>query len=319
MSYASQTREELARLPLGEPCCAAAEVAGMIAAGGVLSLSGGGGRSLSLDSEQAAVTRRVFSLLRRAWDMNGELQSYHRDVQGARDGYRLVLRDADATLAMERAGLGALALDAAPPEALLGKLCCRRAYLRGAFLMSGTLGAPDKGYHMEWRLSRPACAQGLNALLAGEDIVAGISQRRDRYVLYLKDAERISDALAVMGAVEALLRLENVRVVKDIRNRVNRRSNCDNANIDKAMDAARRQIEAIRYLEEKGILPRLSQALRITAELRVEYDMATIEELGGYFVPPVGKSAVNHRLRRLQAIAREHRENDEEGMQEKSE
>lgn len=308
MSFASDVREELARLDPPDDPCALAEFSGMIAAGGVLSLSGGGGRTLALESERESVAARIAALAARVSGAQAELRALRREVPVAQTVYQALLRDGDADAALRITGVSPLSPEDSPPAGILERARCRRAYLRGAFLVSGTLGAPEKGYHLEWRLARLSCAEALRGILARDGIHAGIARRRDRCVLYLKDADRIADALAAMGAVSAVLALQNVRVVKSLRNSTNRRANCDNANIVKTMEASARQAEAIEYLEARGVLPTLREPLRRTAELRLEHREASLEELGEMFIPPVGKSAVNHRLRRLQAIADTHRE-----------
>ncbi len=312
MSYASRARAEIARLPYGDACCALAEAAGMLNAGGVLSLAGGGRQSVHIESDQAPIAHRALSLFRRAFCAQSEL-SAHRSAALGGETFRVTLKGKDAADALNASGLNALGIEADLPPGLAAKSCCRRAFARGAFLLSGTLGAPEKGYHLEWSFARASCAKQLRAMLTREGIESGVATRKERSIVYLKDAERISDALAMMGAVEALLELENVRVVKELRNKVNRQVNCESANVDKATAAAYRQIAAIEELERRDAFKRLSPALKEAAELRLAHPEATLEELGALFMTPLGKSGVNHRLRRLQTMAAEYRQGEQEG------
>lgn len=186
---------------------------------------------------------------------------------------------------------------------LLQKSCCRRAFLRGAFLAAGSMSNPKKSYHFEIVCSERAKAEQLQELFFSFDLEAKIVSRKNHEIVYLKEGAQIVDALNVMGAHTSLMDLENVRIMKEMRNDINRRVNCETANIHKTVNAAYRQQEAIRYLEKKGIWKELPRQLQEMAELRMEYPEATIQELGTLCSPPVGKSGVNHRLRKLESIA----------------
>ncbi len=315
MSYASDAREELAGLPLGSRCCVRSEMAGMLNAGGIISLSGGIA-SVYIQSETASIAGRAFSLRRRATGARAARSAHRRGAEEGGETYRVRLDGEEAARVLSESGLDGLGFSEGTLEGIVGKSCCRRAFLRGAFLVCGTLGAPEKGYHLEWRLAREHLARALGGMLEEEGVRAKTAFRRERYVLYVKEADAIRDALGLMGAVTALLELENVRVVKELRNRVNRQVNCENANVDKSTDAAYRQIEAIRHLERRGILKKLPSSLREAAEIRLEHPESTLEEMTWYFVKPVGKSGVNHRLRRLLAIANEDRVREKSAKEE---
>lgn len=188
---------------------------------------------------------------------------------------------------------------------------CNRAWLRGAFLTAGSMSDPEKSYHLEWILRTGEDANGLVQLAKIFDIEARITERKGRFVVYLKDSTDIVDMLNVLGAHKALMEMENVRILKEMRNSVNRQFNCDTANIKKIVRAAGKQVEDIRYIAGQMGLEKLPPALRQMAEVRLEYPDVSLQELGEYLDPPVGKSGVNHRLRKLSTIA----ENLREGKQ----
>lgn len=176
--------------------------------------------------------------------------------------------------------------------------------LREAFFKGGTMSDPAKGYHLEFVCADDADAKEILAAAAAHDVVMRETTRAGRKVVYVKDGEDIVTLLAAMGASKSLMEFENERIVKEMRGSINRRVNCETANIEKTVTAAHRQLEDIRYLERTGALDRLEQTLKDVAEVRLAYPDATLAELGKRLTPPLGKSGVNHRLRRLSEIAR---------------
>ena len=175
--------------------------------------------------------------------------------------------------------------------------------MRGAFLGAGSISDPQKGYHMEFVCQDEAKALQLQQVIQGFAVDAKIVIRKKYYVVYLKEGTAIVDLLNIMGAHVSLMNLENLRIVKEMRNSINRRVNCETANISKTVNAATRQIEDIEYLRDHYGLHKLPAALRQMAEVRLEYPDAPLKELGEYLDPPVGKSGVNHRLRKLSELA----------------
>jgi DNA-binding protein WhiA len=194
-------------------------------------------------------------------------------------------------------------LPAPPEEKLYEKNCCKRAFLRGIFLRNGTMTDPEEIYNLEMVFRHPWLANEVMRLLVQFEIPGKMTERKGRYVVYLRDGDDISDFLRVLGANRSLLHMEDIRVVKDVRNRVNRRVNCETANIHKTAASSVRQIEDIRTIEERDGLESLPDPLKEIALVRLEYPEATLSELGDLLNPPVGKSGVNHRLRRLHEIA----------------
>lgn len=191
---------------------------------------------------------------------------------------------------------------------LLQKRCCKRAFLRGFFLTAGSISDPRKSYHFEIVCTDVQKAKQVQSQLQSFSLEAKTVSRKNHEIVYLKEGAQIVDALNIMGAHTALMDLENVRILKEMRNDINRRVNCETANINKTVNAAYRQQEAIRLLQQQGILQGLPHQLQEIAGLRMEHPEATIQELGTMCSPPVGKSGVNHRLRKLEELAGEMQE-----------
>ena len=194
---------------------------------------------------------------------------------------------------------------------LLKNSCCRRAFLRGAFLCVGSMSNPSKSYHLEFVCEHEAWALQIQQEIASFQIEAKIIKRKKYYVVYLKEGTSIVDLLNVMGAHRALMQMENLRVEKEVRNSVNRQVNCEAANITKTVNAANKQIEDIEYLKKHYGLLNLPEGLRQMAEVRLEHPDSSLLELGEYLNPPVGKSGVNHRLRKLGELAERLRHKEE--------
>ena len=186
---------------------------------------------------------------------------------------------------------------------LVQNVCCKRAFIRGAFLASGSMSDPNKSYHFEIVCRTKAQARQLQQLMNGFETEAKIVERKGHFVVYLKEGSQIVDMLNVMEAYVSLMNLENVRILKEMRNSVNRKVNCETANISKTVNAAVKQLEDIELIRSKLGLDQLPQNLREMALIRLEYPEAALKELGNYLTPPVGKSGVNHRLRKLAEIA----------------
>lgn len=190
-------------------------------------------------------------------------------------------------------------------RAVLSNNCCKKAFLRGVFLWAGSVSDPEKVYHLEMKFETEALADEVVKIMQGFGVKAKKSIRKDRFVVYLKEGDEIADFLVLLGAQQALLELENVRVVKEVRNSVNRRVNCETANLQKTVESGMSQLKDIEWIAEHIGFERLPGNLREIAEARLNHPDASLTELGSYLDPPVGKSGVNHRLRRLKKIAEE--------------
>lgn len=188
---------------------------------------------------------------------------------------------------------------------LVERGCCKQAFLRGAFLASGSVTNPERGYHLEIVCDAKQQSDVLINIIKSFDVTPKIVVRKKYYVVYIKDGSEIVDLLNIMGAHTSLMNMENVRILKDVRNRYNRQVNCEVANLNKTVSAAVKQIDDIEYINATKGLKFLPENLRRLAELRIEYDQASLKELGDMMNPPLGKSGVNHRLRKISEIANE--------------
>jgi hypothetical protein len=197
------------------------------------------------------------------------------------------------------------------PEEILSRDCCRKSFLRGAFLASGSVTDPDKGYHLEITARTKEEAHGIITVMASFLCDGKMVLRQERPVVYLKESGKIADILTAMGASAAMLDLENTKVRKEMNNTINRKVNCETANIGKMVDAAIRELNDIKLIEEKIGLDNISPRLAETARLRLSHPDLPLQKLGKMHEPPVGKSGVNHRLRRICKIASDIRDQEE--------
>ena len=298
MSFSGTVKEELAAHIDSPRHCQLAELAALLHFCG--SVREADGRPhLSLETENEAVIRKCFTLLEKTFKINKAA------VQGRG---RLLFDDSTEdkviqALHLGEKGEGTVGLQAPVNSLLIKNSCCARAFLRGAFLSVGSMSDPEKSYHLEFVCSEKEQAKQLQDIIQEFQIEARCIKRKKYDVVYLKEGTAIVDLLNVMGAHISLMNLENLRIVKEMRNSVNRRVNCETANISKTVTAASKQIEDILLIRDKYGFENLPDNLRQMAEVRLEYPDAALKELGGYLDPAVGKSGVNHRLRRLSEIA----------------
>lgn len=283
MSFSREVKEELAGLTDTAGHCRKAELAAMMSLAGQYGRDNEGLYTIGFQMENEIVLRKCFTLLEKTYNIEKNVGVTEEEMQ---------------TLYQSFGDLQGLV-----DSRLIQKSCCRRAFLRGAFLCVGSISDPEKGYHLEFVCTRETKARQLQQLIQGFGIEARIVIRKKYHVVYIKEGAGIVDLLNVMGAHMSLMNLENLRILKEMRNSINRRVNCETANITKTVNAASRQIEDILYLRDHYGLQKLPPALRRMAEVRLEYPDAPLKELGQYLEPPVGKSGVNHRLRKLSELA----------------
>lgn len=186
---------------------------------------------------------------------------------------------------------------------LVSKSCCKQAFIRGAFIARGSVTDPEKGYHFEIVCDTREMAELLIDIIGTFEVEAKLVERKKSFVVYIKDGSMIVDLLNVMGAHMSLMDMENVRILKDVRNRINRKVNCETANLNKTVNAAVKQIEDIQYIEATKGLKYLPDGLRVIAEIRLDEPELSLYDLGQKLSPPLGKSGVNHRLRKISEIA----------------
>ncbi|WP_053957689.1 DNA-binding protein WhiA [Inediibacterium massiliense] len=309
MSFSMQAKNELARIIPENRCCQIAELSALIRMSGTIQLVGFQKMNIKIVTENAAVARKIFTLLKRCFGVHTELRVRKNKLLKKNNHYMMMISsDLGANDILKEAGIlktnnDKLYIDYNVPYILIKSKCCKRAYLRGAFLGAGSVSDPEKTYHLEFVTSSEEHSQGLKDLINDFELGAKIVQRKNSYVIYLKEGDCIVDLLNIMGAHSALLNLENIRVVKQVRNNVNRIVNCETANLSKIVNASVRQIENIEYIQAHAGFKTLPEGLREIAQLRLEYKEASLKELGQMLDPPVGKSGVNHRLRKIERIA----------------
>ena len=310
MSFATDAKSEIMRAPCEQESAVRCEMNADFLLAGSISFKGAGRYLLSMSSESAAVARYCFTQVRRLSEIKPEIQTVRSSQLGDHTRYRLELSESDSALLLDKLGLldpaAFLGIRREPPT--LDGETERVAWLRGAFLATGWVAAPEKAYNVEFALSGEDHAEYTARLLNGMGIRAGVSPRKSQTVVYVKDFEGVSRLLALMGAFNAYMACENIRIVKQLHNGVNRQLNCDESNTDKTVRAAENQIRDINFLRERGILQSLPRTLQQMAEARVNNPDANLTELGELLDPPIGKSGVNNRLRRLSQLAREGRE-----------
>ncbi|ANB59030.1 hypothetical protein GFC29_2354 [Anoxybacillus sp. B7M1] len=305
MSFASETKKELTNLDVKD-CCLKAELSALLRMNGSLSFSN---RKLTIDvqTENAAIARRIYTLMKKGYTVTVELLVRKkmrlkknnvyivRIVEGARELLE-DLKILEESFSFVRV---------ISPE-LIKKKCCKRSYLRGAFLAGGSVNNPEtSSYHLEiFSLDKDHNNSLCELMNSHFGLHAKTLERKKGFITYLKEAEKISEFLNIIGAHQALLRFEDVRIVRDMRNSVNRLVNCETANLNKTIGAAIRQVENIRYIDETIGLSALPDKLREIAELRVTYQDVTLKELGEMVSGgKISKSGINHRLRKIDEIA----------------
>jgi DNA-binding protein WhiA len=319
MSFSSQVKEELSRQIHKGRHCQIAEIAAVLSFAG--KLEGAGEESvLRVYTENISLARKYFILMKQTFQVTCRIavrqniylhksRAFVISLYGA-DNIRRVLQ-AVRWRNEKNEGIRTRAL---VNGLLVQNSCCRRAFLRGAFLSAGSMSDPEKSYHFEVVCTGEEKARQLMEMMNSFGMDAKVVMRKKNHVVYLKEGAQIVDMLNIMEAHVSLLNLENVRIMKEMRNSVNRQVNCETANINKTVSAAVKQLEDINYIKNTKGLESLPENLREIALVRLEYPQAPLKELGAYLEPAVGKSGVNHRLRRLCEIAEEIRQKNCEDM-----
>ena len=312
MSFSGMVKEELSRQIGTARHCRIAELAALIGFCGRLEHFPQG-EKLKLQTENETVARKCFTLLQKTFNIEKEISVRENSHLKRVKVYVLEISDPEEIREILQATK--LIADSKFCDTLIlqdmlvvQQSCCKRAYIRGAFLASGSISDPETGYHFEIVYPDERKAQQLQTIIRSFSVDAKIVQRKKSYVVYVKEGAQIVDMLAVMEANVALMDLENIRILKEMRNSVNRKVNCETANINKTVNAAVKQMEDIKLIQQVMGFEQLSDGLAQIAELRMQYPEATLKELGMMLSPQVGKSGVNHRLRKLSALADELRE-----------
>ena len=283
MSFSGKVKEELAKHISSARHCQLAELAAILHFCGQYGRDADGTYTIGFETENELLVRKGFTLLKKTFNIDTGLGMTEDDF------WALSTKIGD--------------LNEAVSPLLVKNSCCRRAFLRGAFLSVGSISDPNKGYHLEFVCTIPEQAEQIKELMGEFDIIGKIVRRKKYFVVYVKEGSAIVDLLNVFEAHKALMEFENLRILKEMRNSINRKVNCEAANINKTVNATAKQIEDIIFLRDYYGLENLPEPLRQTAGVRLEYPDSSLKELGELMDPPVGKSGVNHRLRKLCELA----------------
>ena len=311
MSFSSDCKKELCLVEPEKDCCRFSELCALYMTLGSLSLLGQGKVNASFTCESMAVARRVYTLLNSALGLAPQIHYVSTPRFGGRRKCVLTLGPANTPLFLEgfdmmvRGEDGQYALRSTSPRIALTRTCCTRAFLRGAFLGGGGLSDPKTGYHLEIAYRDDDMREYLAKSLQRLELPIRQSARKEQRFLYLKRSDLIVTFLTAVGAHQAVIAMENMLVKRQVLGTVNRAMNCDGFNLRKQMNASDEQIKAILALKESGGLNRLPPALQEMAEARLNAPDLSLIELGAAMNPPLGKSGVNHRMRRLMAYAQE--------------
>lgn len=309
MSFSSELKAELTPLFPKSAHCRIAELAGILSVSGRVEIDKEGSGDIEyifIRVDKTELEDKIKKLLKAVLMLGDEQDKIIiTDSKSHKNSHKIMIVD-EAQIKKLREVLKINVYDGnklCSMPIVIERNCCKKAYLRGAFLAGGSINTPEKAYLLEISAISEKEAVRLVDTLISLDINAKYVKRKDRFMVYVKEGNNISNLLGEMGAMNSLMNFENVRIVKDVRNNINREVNCDTANIAKTAKSAARQIEDIEFIAKCMGLEQLPDQLRETAELRLKYPLLSIKEIGEKMNPPVGKSGISHRLRKLNALA----------------
>jgi DNA-binding protein WhiA len=311
MSFSAKVKSEICRMEEITYEEATSMLSSIMKVSGTLSFASRKQLSFKISTENPAIARLVFKILKNYFNIHTRLMvkknnslkknNIYMVVINEEMGVRKLLQD---TCILENED-NIVSLNYGINPKLIENEKCKKAYIRGAFLGGGSISNPERTYHLEFVTHDMEYAQDLSKVINTFKLMSKVIQRKNSFIVYIKEGEQIVDLLNIIGAHNSLLEVENIRIMKEMRNNVNRLVNCETANLSKTVNAAVRQIESIRLIEKELGLGRLPKNLREIAELRLNYPDESLKELGEMLSPKIGKSGVNHRLRRIEKIAEE--------------
>lgn len=309
MSFSSEVKEELSRDIPRARHCQIAEIAAMLSFIGTVRETKTKKKIIEFQTENVVVARKCFTILQKTFNIKASV-SVRRHVYLKKNRFYIVSVTDQVNVqrllhAVKKDGtIGLMATKEmlVSRQIIMGE-CCKKAFIRAAFLCSGSVTNPEKSYHLEFVCPLEEWAEQIQEILHIFKIEAKVILRKSHFIVYVKESSQISELLGLMEAYSGMMKLENVRIMKEMRNAVNRKVNCEAANIIKTALASSKQIADIRYIQEHIGLQELSDDLKEIALARLSKPEASLKELGASLNPPVGKSGVNHRLRKLKAIA----------------
>ena len=315
MSFASETKNELARIEPEKKCCMMAEISGFLRVAGSIGLVGFGKFKIIITTDNPAVARHYKKLIQDYFGIEtkleiGEGKAVGKSRSSKKFSYSItidadnrseqILRETGILLVRE----GNNCISDGIYSGIVRTKCCKKAYLRGVFMGAGTMSDPEKGYDLEFVLESATMAADLKKLINSfVDLSCKVTERRGKHVVYMKKADYISDMLAIMGASSQVFSMEETRIKKEMVGSARRMSNCDSANMDRSIEASMKHIEAIKKIESSVGLASLPDSLREAADLRIEHPDISISALGELCDPPLKKSGINKRLMKIEEIA----------------
>lgn len=308
MSFSKEIKEEIGKHISNARHCRIAETAALLSICGRLIMKDNHIQAILFQTENEIVARKYFTLLRKTFNIKAEILIRKNMAMKKSTTYLLVVKNKHQVQTLFQATKLALDEETQDKGLLVDQLivqntCCKRAFIRGVFLAAGSMSAPEKTYHFEVVLPNSTRAEQLRKVINAFEIDAKIVIRKRYYVVYVKEGSQIVDLLNIMEAHVALMNFENVRILKEMRNSINRQVNCEAANISKTVKAASKQIDDIIYIRDTIGFDNIAEGLEDIATLRISYPEASLKELGTMLNPPIGKSGVNHRLKKLCCIA----------------
>lgn len=308
MSFSSETKNELARVKDIDINDKKAELSAIVRMSGTIQIAGLRKINVKITTELNSIARRIFKLLKKEFNIETTISVNKNQMLKRNNSYVLMVKSENGaeqllkTLGILENRDGFFPTNQVPTEVLENEIL-KKAYLRGAFLGGGSISDPEKNYHMEFVANNEDYANSLKDLINSLGLNSKIVARKNSFVVYLKESEQISDLLSMIGAYQALLSLQSTKIVKEMRNNVNRIVNCETANLSKTVNAAVRQVENIKLIQNKIGISSLPQNLQEIAILRIENEDMSLKELGEMLNPPISKSGVNHRLKKIEQIA----------------
>lgn len=313
MSFSSKVKGEICRYNDISKDEALSEITAIMKVSGTLAFSGKG-LKFRITTENPASARLAFSILKDYFNIHAKLMVKKSNSLKKNNIYMVVIdEEMGVKNLLEITGIltevdGILSLDYSIDNKFIDTEDKKRAFIRGAFIGGGSVSNPEKTYHLEFVAHSEEFANDLKNVINHYKLNSKVIKRKNSFIVYIKEVEKIQDMLSVLGAHTCLLEMENIRIVKEMRNNVNRLVNCETANLSKTVNAAVRQVESIKYIDSTVGISRLPKNLQEIAYLRLENPEESLKELGEMLDPPVGKSGVNHRLRKIEKIAQELKE-----------
>ncbi|MBR4949576.1 MAG: DNA-binding protein WhiA [Clostridia bacterium] len=301
MSFAGETKKELCKSILRlDKCCKFAVLYGILLFGNKFSVN-----EIKIVTEKDFIKETVYSLFKELFDIEPKIRGKQRHDNQIT--YTISVTEKEDIMKIEnKYGFPGGASSIGINFMLLQNECCHKAFLKGAFITGGSVTNPEKRYHLEFATPHYYLFNDMKVFLMEKDIPVKNVIRKGHYIIYFKESESIEDMLTLMDATSSLFKMMDIKIVKDIRNHTNRITNCETANITKTVNASAKHVEAIeKIIDAYGSLAHLDDDIRQVAEKRLENPESTLNELGDMFTPPMSKSAINHRLKKILLIAEE--------------